>query len=79
MKLPTRLLQHKDKNGHHWTVPSEKHVPQVDVWWNRAQAENIEHLVIKQDNGENANDVVMITPGQVYDLIDALNRAVENP
>lgn len=38
-----------------------------------------EKLVIRQQNEEARADVIYLTPGQAYDLIDALCRAVENP
>ena len=68
--------------------------PRVDVWWNRGLrkrvlrrtkddvltlTENREELVLRQENGRLRADVVVVTPGQAYDLIDALCRALENP
>lgn len=66
--------------------------PRVDVWWNRGPRKRVaspinhqpmaveeEELIIRQENGRVGADVLIITHGQVYDLIDALCRAVENP
>jgi hypothetical protein len=55
-------------------------LPGVEVWWSknfsRHQAET---LVIKQEwPNRSTADVVEITLGQLYDLIDASNRAVES-
>jgi hypothetical protein len=33
--------------------------------------------VIRQENGRVGADVLVITHGQAYDLIDALNKAIE--
>jgi hypothetical protein len=52
--------------------------PNVDVWWDRdPKNKSDEDLIIRQDNGDKA-DVVIITLGQLYDLIEALNGAVEH-
>ena len=65
--------------------------PRIDVWWNRGpkkrvktstglRTEQEEELIIRQQNGNNIGaDVILLTPGQAYDLIAALNLAVENP
>ena len=66
--------------------------PRIDVWWNRGpkkraatgsgpwRTEQEEELIIRQQNGNNIGAyVILLTPGQAYDLIDALNQAVENP
>jgi hypothetical protein len=60
--------------------------PCVNVWWNRegrkvlgGRTYRTEALVIRQENGRVGADVILLTPGQVYDLIDALNKAVDNP
>jgi hypothetical protein len=69
--------------------------PKVDVWWNRGPRKRVwkkiganplkqhteqeEEIIIRQENGRVGADVIILTPGQTYDLIDALCRAVENP
>ncbi len=94
MELPkkSRCEQYKDGNGNHFVVPEDLGSPRVDVWWNRGPRRRVrrkptakmhtaqsEELVIRQENGRVGADVLVITPGQAYDLIDALCRAVENP
>lgn len=52
--------------------------PAVDVWWSRDGKKSDETLIIRQEYPDRATaDVLELTFGQVYDLIDALNRAVE--
>jgi hypothetical protein len=54
--------------------------PAVDVWWSRSFERHAEEtLIIRQEYEDRSNaDVVELTFGQVYDLIDALNKAVES-
>jgi hypothetical protein len=50
----------------------------VEVWWARLFKDNREEkLLIRQENRTDRADVVEVTLGQLYDLIDALNKAVE--
>jgi hypothetical protein len=52
--------------------------PTVEVWWSRDGRKSDETLVIRQEYGDRSTaDVLELTFGQVYDLIDALNNAVE--
>ena len=66
--------------------------PRLDVWWNRGPRKRVtspinyqpmaiveEELIVRQENGRVGADVLILTPGQAYDLIDALCRALENP
>jgi hypothetical protein len=81
---------HSDKHGTSYTIPSSPTVktpggkqllgvPVLDVWWaRRFKSRAEETLIIKQENLSDRADVVELTLGQVYDLIDALNKAVEN-
>lgn len=49
----------------------------VDVWWDRdIRKKHDENLIIRQD-AEDKADVITLTLGQVYALIGALNKAVE--
>ena len=81
----------KDSHGTTYTIPvaesvkdprghTHKVYPGIDVWWSRdfkVQAE--ETLIIRQEYEDRAAaDVLELTLGQVYDLIDALNKAVES-
>jgi hypothetical protein len=52
--------------------------PAVEVWWSRNGLKADETLIIKQEYPERSTaDVLELTQGQVYDLIDALNKAIE--
>lgn len=81
----------KDQHGTTYSVPSAEIVktpgsrrlagyPAVDIWWSRSFKEKSEEtLVIRQEYEDRSTaDVLELTFGQVYDLIDALNKAVEN-
>lgn len=56
-------------------------LPGLDLWWSRAfQKKAEETLVIRQEYPDRSTaDVLELTLGQAYDLIDALNKAVEAP
>ena len=49
--------------------------PSISVWWNRLHEEK---LMIRQETENDRADVIELTLGQAYDLIEALNRVVEN-
>lgn len=52
--------------------------PLVEVWWSRDGNKSDETLIIRQQYADRSTaDVCELTFGQVYDLIDALNQAVE--
>jgi hypothetical protein len=46
------------------------------VWWSREKALKDEWVFVRQADVA-AADVLILTLGQVYDLIDVLNQAVE--
>jgi hypothetical protein len=80
-----RIEPASDGNGHHWTIPAEHHrwgsvktveFPEVTVWWSREKALKDEWVFVRQADVA-AADVLILTLGQVYDLIDVLNQAVE--
>lgn len=56
--------------------------PSIDVWWSRdsnKKSTNEETLIIRQEYADrDTADVLELTFAQVYDLIDALNKAVED-
>lgn len=54
--------------------------PAVTVWWSRDVAKKAdETLIIRQEYGNRSTaDVLELTLGQVYDLIDGLRKAVES-
>jgi hypothetical protein len=54
--------------------------PGLDVWWSRSFKDKSEEtLIIKQEYPDrNTADVLELTLGQTYDLIDALVKAVES-
>jgi hypothetical protein len=80
----------RDKNGTSYTIPASETVktpggttlpgsPELNVWWaRRFKTRAEETLIIKQENQADRADVVELTLGQVYDMILALNKAVEN-
>lgn len=53
--------------------------PELDLWWARNFKRRAEEtLIIQQENQSDRDDVVELTLGQVYDMIVALNKAVEH-
>jgi hypothetical protein len=82
------LKASRDSGGAHYEIPADKDQPAVEAWWqrrptkiknNRLQTEEL--FCIRQDNSSPNNpraDVLVLSPGQVYDLLAALNSAVEN-
>ena len=80
----------KDAYGTTYIIPEAKAVrtpgghvrpgcPAVEVWWSRDGRKADETVIIRQHyENRSTADVLELTFGQAYDLIDALNRAVEN-
>lgn len=80
----------RDRNGTNYTITASATVktpggttlpgaPELNVWWARRFKSRVEEtLIIKQENNADRSDVIELTLGQVYDLIAALNKAVEN-
>lgn len=53
--------------------------PAVEAWWSRNGAKADETLIIRQEYPDRSTaDVLELTFGQAYDLIDALNKAMES-
>ncbi|MCP1937367.1 hypothetical protein J2R95_003162 [Bradyrhizobium japonicum] len=51
----------------------------MEVWWSRNGAKADETLIIRQEYPDRSTaDVLELTFGQAYDLIDGLNKAVES-
>lgn len=81
-----RVIISKDRNGTFYRSPEDtKQFPEVTAWWSRGKRVRVkgrtempEYLCIKQENGETRADVILLSPGQVYDMIDALTHAVEH-
>ncbi|MGY3589336.1 hypothetical protein [Bradyrhizobium sp. USDA 4350] len=79
----------RDANGTSYTIPADETVknpggrqlpgvPELAIWWARRFKERAdETLIIKQENLPDRADVIELTLGQLYDLIDAANKAVE--
>ena len=80
-----------DGDGTLFTIPAAEIVktpgakyrsgfPAVEVWWSRSNRNKSEEtLIIRQEYPDRKTaEVLELTFGQAYDLIDALNRAVEN-
>lgn len=67
-----------DKLGVHYGINRDGIAAPVELWWDRSlrKSEGEELLFIRQENGAETADVTMLTLGQVYAIIDALNRAV---
>lgn len=88
-KLATVL---KDLKGNYCFVVEEERLksrkavsPKVVCWWSREPRKVVggatvreEHILLRQENEERA-DLLIITHGQAYDLMDALSRLVESP
>lgn len=84
------LRVNRDAHGTSYNIPAAETIktpgaktlpgsPALDVWWaRRFKSRAEETLIIKQENNPDRADVVELTLGQVYDLIAALNMAVEN-
>lgn len=80
----------KDPNGSSYTISASPTVKtpggkqllgtqELVCWWARRFKSHAEEtLIIKQENMADRADVIELTLGQVYDLIAALNKAVEN-
>lgn len=80
----------KDAHGATFTIDGETTVktpgkqfrpgcPLLEVWWSRNGLKANETLVIRQEYPDRSTaDVIEMTAGQVYDLVDALNKAVES-
>lgn len=78
-----------DAHGTTFVIPGEPKVvtragqlrrgcPAVEVWWSRNDPAD-ETLIVRQHYEDRSTaDVHEYTFGQVYDLIDALNQAVES-
>jgi len=78
-RKPRCLIEARaDIDGYLYTALAEGESPKIVVWWDRAKPGRSEGLVIRQEHGRLGADVIIMTLGQAYDLIDALNRAVES-
>jgi hypothetical protein len=78
-----------DSHGTTYTIDKEDAVrtpggqyrpgcPAIEVWWSRNGKKADETLVIRQEYPDRSTaDVLELTFGQVYDLIQALNKSVE--
>lgn len=79
----------KDAHGTSYTIAAAETVrtpgarflpgcPAIDIWWSRSfERKSEETLVIRQEYADrDTADVLELTFAQVYDLIDALNKAV---
>jgi hypothetical protein len=72
----------EDGDGHMWTVAEDAPSVKIECWWNRVEKKfrgkmlKTEHFVIRQENETTHADIIFLTHGQVYGLIQALNSAV---
>lgn len=82
---------HTDQHGTSYLVPEAPAVktpagrilaglPSIDVWWSRDFKKHAEETIIVRQEYEDrpTADIIELTLGQAYDLIDALTKAVEN-
>jgi hypothetical protein len=81
----------KDENGTTYFVSEVKTtanprgkvlpgLPEIQVWWARRFKDRSEEtLLIRQENNPQGADVIELTLGQLYDMIHALNEAIEKP
>lgn len=54
--------------------------PSVDVWWDREPMHKAdEQLIIRQENGGDRADVIVISQGQAHDLLQAVAMALNKP
>lgn len=52
--------------------------PALELWWSRDGDKADETVIIRQEYSDRSTaDVLELTLGQLYDLIDACNKAVE--
>jgi hypothetical protein len=82
-----KLIENVDGDQHHWRIPAEDDDGEsgaIEGWWNRGPGKRIdgrlvqpEEFVLRQVNDDENADVIILTPGQVYDMIALLTRAVE--
>ena len=77
------ITQERSGDGHSWRIPADGKDAEVDIWWMRGAPGDKtkrrlgeERLVIRQEVAGEQAALVVITFGQVYDLIKALNTAV---
>lgn len=61
-----------EDDGRHTRTKDGITYAELECWWGRRS------FIIRQENSE-AADVLELSQGQVYDLIDALNRAIGLP
>jgi hypothetical protein len=87
--VPCKVLTDTSGTSYHIVEAQAKYTPRghmlrgcpaLDVWWNRdSKATAEETMVIRQEYADRSTaDVLELTLGQAYDLIDALNKAIEN-
>jgi hypothetical protein len=51
--------------------------PKLEAWW--TNSDKGDSFLIRQENTEERADVLELSQGQLYDLLDALNRAIGLP
>jgi hypothetical protein len=76
--MPPRCRIERDGDGTAYIVERDGvDTEEVCVWWSRTTKDKaVECLTLRQETGGDNADVLMLSLGQAYDLIDALNRAV---
>lgn len=77
--MAPRCRIERDQDGTAYIVEQDgQDTEELVVWWSRTTKDKaVECLTIRQENsGGIEADVLMLSLGQAYDLIDALNRAV---
>lgn len=86
--MPAKAIT--DAYGTTYHIPEDKAVktpgskwrpglPALEVWWSRDGAKADETIIIRQEyEGRATAEVLELTQGQAYDLLDALNKALES-
>jgi len=70
------LSKNTDRYGTVWEITPDHKEAQLEIFWSDAPQGEV--LCIRQEREDLGVDLVTITLGQTYDLIQALSQAVES-
>lgn len=68
------VVIHSDNYGTEITVPSDYGYPKVETW-----ADNYEIILRQEEHGQPTADLIKISMGQAYDLLEAISRHLGTP